>query len=86
MAEPGYESDDEKLVLSRLKEETRVDEDVIQQNIDKIHRIGQTEGGKQRRIVEFTSDSFKFQLSKKLSFLMQICMGSQSCTEHSHQE
>ena len=86
MAEPGNESDDEKLVLSRLKEETRVDEDVIQQNIDKIHRIGQPEGGKQRRIVKFTSDSFKFQLSKKLSFLMQICMGSQSCTEHYHQE
>ena len=86
MAEPGNESDDEKLVLSRLKEETRVDEYVIQQNIDKIHRIGQPEGGKQHRIVKFTSDSFKFQLSKKLSFLMQICMGSQSCTEHSHQE
>ena len=69
------ESEDEKLVLSRLKEKTRIDEDVIQQNIDKIHRIGQPEGGKQRRIVKFTSDSFKFQLSKKLSFLMQICMG-----------
>ena len=58
MAEPENESDDEKLVLSRLKEETGIDEDVIQQNIDKIHLIGQPEDGKQRRIVKFTSDSF----------------------------
>ena len=59
MAEPENESDDEKLILSRLKEETGIDEDVIQQNIDKIHPIGQPEDGKQRRIVKFTSDSFK---------------------------
>ena len=56
MAEPENESDDEKLVLSRLKEEIRIDEDVIQQNIDKIHPIGQPEDGKQRRIVKFTSE------------------------------
>ena len=37
MAEPGNESDDEKLILSRLKKETRIDEDVIKQNINKIH-------------------------------------------------
>ena len=42
-----------------MKEETGIDEDVIQQNIDKIHPIGQSEDGKQRRIVKFTSDSFK---------------------------
>ena len=48
MAEPGYESDDEKFVLSRLKEEIGIDEDVIQQNIDKIHPIHQPEDGKQR--------------------------------------
>ena len=46
MAEPGNESDDEKLVVSRLKEETGIDKDVIQQNIDKIHPIGQPEDGK----------------------------------------
>ena len=59
MAEPGNESDDEKLVVSRLKEETGIDEDVIQQNINKIHPTGQPEDGKQRRIVKFTSDSVK---------------------------
>ena len=59
MAEPRNESDNEKLVLSRLKEETRIDEDVIQQNINKIHPIGQPEDGKQRKIVKCTSDSFK---------------------------
>ena len=59
MAEPRNESDDEKLVLSRLKEETRIDEDVIQQNINKFHPIGQPEDGKQRKIVKCTSDSFK---------------------------
>ena len=37
MAKPGNESDDEKLILFRLKEETGIDEDVIKQNIDKIH-------------------------------------------------
>ena len=42
-----------------MKEETGIDEDVIQQNIDKIHLIDQPEDGKQRRIVKFTSDSFK---------------------------
>ena len=60
MVEPGNESDGEKLVLSRLKEEeTRIDEDAIQQNIDKIHSISQPKDGKQRRIVKFISDSFK---------------------------
>ena len=56
MAEPGNENDDEKLVVSKLKEETGIDEDVIQQNINKIHLIGQPEDGKQHRIVKFTSD------------------------------
>ena len=46
MAEPGNESDDENLVLSRQKEETGMDEDVIQQNIDKSHPIDQSEDGK----------------------------------------
>ena len=50
---------DEELVVSRLKEETGIDEGVIQQNIDKIHPIGQPEDDKQRRIVKFTSDSLK---------------------------
>ena len=59
MAEPENESNDEKLILFRLKEDSRIDEDVIQQNIDKIHLIGQPEDGKQHRIVKFTSDSFK---------------------------
>ena len=59
MAESGNENDDEKLVLSRLKEETGIDEDVIQQNIDKMHLIGQSEDGNQRRIVNFTRDKFK---------------------------
>ena len=65
IAEPGNESDDEKLILSRLKEETGIDEDVIEQNIDKIHPIGQPEDGKQCRIVKFTSDSFKERLFMK---------------------
>ena len=51
MAGPGKKSDNEKLVLSRLKKETGIDEDVIQQNINKILPIGQSEDGKQRRIV-----------------------------------
>ena len=56
MAEPGNENDDEKLVVSKLKEETGIDEDVIQQNINKIHLTGQPEDSKQHRIVKFTSD------------------------------
>ena len=50
---------DETLVFSRLKEETGIDEDVIQQNTDKIHPIGQPEDGKQCRIMKFTSDSLE---------------------------
>ena len=46
MSETGNESDDEKLVLSRMKEETGIDEDVIQQDIYKIHPISQPEDGK----------------------------------------
>ena len=59
MVDPGNKSDEEKLFLSRLKEETGIDEDVIQQKIDKIHPISQPEDGKQCRIVKSTSDSFK---------------------------
>ena len=59
MTVSGNENHDEKLVLSRLKEETGIDEDVIQQNIDKMHPIGQPENDKQHRIVNFTSDKFK---------------------------
>ena len=59
MVEPRNKSDDEKLILYGFKEETRLNEDIIQQNIDKIHPIGQPEDGKQRRIMKFTSDSFK---------------------------
>ena len=36
-----------------------MDEDIIQQNIDKSHPIDQSEDGKQRRIVKLASDSFK---------------------------
>ena len=58
MAEPGNKSN-EKLVLPRLTEETRIYEDIIQQKINKMLPIRQTEDGKQRRIVKFTSDGFK---------------------------
>ena len=54
MVEHGNKNDDERLGLSRLKEETGIDEDVIQQNIDKIHPIGQPEVGEQRsEVVKF---------------------------------
>ena len=46
MSETGNESDDEKLVISRMKEETGIDEDVIQQDIYKIRPISQPEDGK----------------------------------------
>ena len=73
MVEPENESDDEKLVLSRLKEETGINEDIIQQNIDKIHPIGQPE----ERLLELLqyAKEKSTQLSKKLGFIMQICMG-----------
>ena len=80
MAEPRNESDDEKLVVSRLKEETGIDEDVIQQNIDKIHPIGQPEDGKQRRIVKFTSDSFKERVFMKHKQRKKPCIEKQKKT------
>lgn len=45
-SETESEKDDEKLCLSSLKEETRIDEDIIQQNIDKRQPIVQPEVGK----------------------------------------
>ena len=72
--ESGNENDDEKLVLSRLKEETGIDEDVIQQNIDKMHPIGQPEDGKQCRIVNFTGDKFKKTVFMKYKQQKKACI------------
>ena len=46
MVEPGNNHDDKKLVLSNLKQKTRINEDIIQQNINKIYLIDQPEDGK----------------------------------------
>ena len=59
MPDPGNESNNEKVVLPKLTEETRIIEDMIQQNINKMLPISQPEDGYQHRIVKSTSDGFK---------------------------
>ena len=46
MVEPGNNHDNEKLVLSNLKRKTRINEDIIQQNINKMYPINQPEDAK----------------------------------------
>ena len=70
----GNENDDDKLILSRLKEETGIAEDVIQQNIDKMHPIGQPEDGKQPIIVNFTGNKFKKTVFMKYKQRKKACI------------
>ena len=57
MAKPGHEegtenSDDVKQIIETLEKECRISQDVIKNNLDKTHHIGQPdEYGKQLRIV-----------------------------------
>ena len=74
MAESGNENDDEKLILSRLKEETGIAEDLIQRNIDKMHPVSQPEDGKQRRTVNFTGDKFKKTVFMKYKQRKKACI------------
>ena len=66
MAKPGHEegtddSDDVKKVIKTLERECGINQDVIKNNLDKTHPIGQSdEYGKQLRIVKFTMDSLQW--------------------------
>ena len=62
MMSPGNEvsnTEDAESVLSVLSEESGIDKDIIKQNVDKIHPIGEIVNDKQQRIVKFTTDNFK---------------------------
>ena len=86
MAESGNENDDQKIVLSRLKEETGIDEDVIQQHIDKIHLVSQPEDGKQCRIVNFTGDKFKKTVFMKYKQRKKACIEKEKKKQINHCE
>ena len=59
-------SDDVSQVIETLERECRISPDLIKNNLDKTHPIGHPdEYGKQRRIVKFTTDSFKETVFRK---------------------
>ena len=66
MNEPGGDENDLDKVSETLTLESEIRKDIIIKNIDKTHPIGKTdEKGLQRRMVKFTSDSFKEKVFKK---------------------
>ena len=71
MAKPGREegadnSDDVKQVIETLERKCGISQDIIKNNLDKTHPIGQPdEYGKQLRIVKFTTDSVKETVFRK---------------------
>ena len=71
MAKPGHEegadnSDNVRQVIKTLERECAISQDVIKNNLDKMHPIGYPdEYGKQLRTVKFTTDSFKERVFRK---------------------
>ena len=65
LARPGEEDELQK-VATTIDDETGITRNTVIRNIDKTHPIGQAdENGKQKRIVKFTSDSFKEAVYRK---------------------
>ena len=71
MAKPGHKkgadnSDDLKQVMETLERKFEISQDVIKNNLAKMHAIGRPDVyGKQLRIVKFTTDSFKETIFRK---------------------
>ena len=65
MNEAGDEENDLENVAETLARESDIHKDIVIRNIDKIHPIGKIDNGLQRRIIKFTSDSFKEKVFKK---------------------
>ena len=66
MSEPADDENDLDKVAETLARESDISKGIIIKNIDKTHPIRKTEKkGLQRRIVKFTSDSFKEEVFKK---------------------
>ena len=71
MVKPGHEegadnSDNVRQVIKTLERECRISQNVIKNNLDKMHPIGYPdEYGKQLRIVKFTTDIFKKTVFRK---------------------
>ena len=66
MNEPGEEENDLENVAETLARESDIHKDIVIRNIDKAHPIGKIDDkGLQRKIVKFTSDSFKEKAFKK---------------------
>ena len=66
MNEPGDEENDLENVAETLARESDFHKDIVIRNINKTHPIGKIDDkGLQRRIVKFTSDSFKEKVFKK---------------------
>ena len=66
MNEPGDDENDLDKLAETLARESDINKDIIFKNIDKTHPISKIEGKDlQRRIVKFTSNSFKEKAFKK---------------------
>ena len=66
MNKPADNENNLDKVAETLARESNISKGIIIKNIDKTHLISKTdEKGLQRRIVKFTSDSFKEQVFKK---------------------
>ena len=66
MNEPGEEENDLENVAETLARESDIHKDIVIRNIDKAHPIGKIDDkGLQRKIVKFTSDSFREKAFKK---------------------
>ena len=51
--------DDLEAIVKVIQNETGIQKDTIQENIDKIHHTGKPKQGKQQQIIKFKTDSFK---------------------------
>ena len=66
MNEPDHDKNDLDKVAETLARESDINKDIVIRNIGKTHTFGKIDkNGLQRRIVKFTTDSFKEKVFKK---------------------
>ena len=71
-------SDNVKQAIETLERERRISQDVIKDNLDRKHPIGQPdEYGKQLRIAKFKTDSFKGMVLRKHKHRRNLCIEKQ---------
>ena len=51
--------DDQEAIIKVIQQETGIQKDTVQENIDKTHPLGKFKQRKQQQIIKFKTDSFK---------------------------